>query len=116
MTARRALLLAGIAALLIGVIGLLLPVSTSDGNGASIGCGNGVAADLSAARQANDTSVASVPILNQVIPHADYVAQCQSEVSGRRAWTIPVAVLGLLLAGGSLFIGERSALDGRQRR
>lgn len=116
MTARRALLLAGIAALLIGVIGLLLPVSTTDGNGGNIACGNGIAADMSAAREANSSSVAGVPILNQVVPHADYVAQCQSEVSGRRAWAIPVAVLGLLGAGGSLFVGDRGGSEVRPFR
>lgn len=94
--------------LLIGVVALLLPVSTSDGNGGSIACGNGVSADLSGARNANSTSVAGVPILNQVVPHADYVAQCQSAVSGRRAWSIPVAVFGLLAAAGSVLAEGRS--------
>ena len=103
-------LIAGVVALLIGVIALLMPVSTSDGNGGSISCGNGVAADLSAARDANNTSVAGVPILNQVVPHADFVAQCESALSARRAWSIPVAVIGLLVAGGSMFVGDRSAV------
>lgn len=113
MTARRVVLLAGIAALLVGVIALLMPVSTSDGNGGSIACGNGLSADMSSAREANNSSVAGVPILNQVVPHTDFVAQCQSEVSGRRAWAIPVAVLGLLVAGGSMFVSDRA---GAQRR
>ena len=113
MTARRVVLLAGIAALLVGVIALLMPVSTSDGNGGSIACGNGSSADMSSAREANNSSVAGVPILNQVVPHTDFVAQCQSEVSGRRAWAIPVAVLGLLVAGGSMFVSDRA---GAQRR
>lgn len=113
MTARRVVLLAGIVALLAGVIALLMPVSTSDGNGGSIACGNGLSADMSSAREANNSSVAGVPILNQVVPHTDFVAQCQSEVSGRRAWAIPVAVLGLLVAGGSMFVSDRA---GAQRR
>lgn len=108
MTSRRVVLLAGAAALLIGLIALLVPVSTSDGKGGSIGCGNGLSADLSAARNANDSSVAGVPILNQVVPHTDFVAQCQSAVSTRRAWSIPVAVIGLLAAGGSALVGGRS--------
>ena len=109
MNARRVVLLAGVAALLIGVIALLIPVSTSDGNGGNINCGNGLSADMSAARQANDRSVAGVPILNEVLPHTDYVEQCASEVSGRRAWTVPLAVVGLLVAGGSMFVGDPSA-------
>ena len=92
MTVRRLVLAIGAVLLAVGLIALLVPVSTSDGNGGSIGCGNAVSADLSAAREANSKTVANVPILNQVVPHNDYVAQCQSAVSQRRAWSIPVAV------------------------
>lgn len=102
--------MAGVAALLIGVIALLLPVSTSDGSGGSISCGNGLSADFAGARDANNRGVAGIPILNQVVPHTDFVAQCQSEVSGRRAWSIPVAVLGLLVAGGSMLVPDRRAV------
>lgn len=113
MNGRRVVLLAGLAALLIGVIALVAPVSTADGSGGKINCGNGIAADMTAAREANESSVAGVPILNQVIPHADFVEQCSSEISGRRAWAIPLAVVGLLMAGGSLFAGDRTGA--RQR-
>ena len=108
MNTRRIVLIVGAVALLIGFIALLVPVSTSDGNGGRINCGNGLSSNLSAARDANNNSVASVPILNQVVPHNDYVAQCQSELSGRRAWTIPLAVLGAVAAGGSLLIGPEA--------
>ena len=107
MTVRRLVL--GIAAVLlaVGVIALLVPVSISDGNGGSIGCGNAVAADLSGAREANSKTVANVPILNEVVPHTDYVAQCQSSVSQRRAWSIPLAVIGVLGVAGALLVGNR---------
>lgn len=98
----------GAVALLIGFIALLVPVSTSDGNGGSINCGNGLSSDLSAARDANNNSVASVPVLNQVVPHDDYVAQCESGLSGRRSWAIPLAVVGALAAGGAMLIGGRT--------
>lgn len=116
MNARRLVLLAGVAALLIGVIGLLMPISVSDGNGGNVNCGNGIATNLSAARDANNRSVAGIPILNQVVPHTDFVGQCESAVSGRRAWTIPLAVLGLLAAGGSVFAGTRAATGGYPAR
>ncbi|MCV7051359.1 aminopeptidase [Mycobacterium heidelbergense] len=115
MTARRLIIAVGAALLLAGVIGLLVPVSVSDPNGNSISCGNGVAADLSAARSANDKNGANIPILNQVLPHTDYVAQCQSAVSGRRMWTIPLAVVGVVAVGGALLVrrsaGTGSGLD-----
>ncbi|BBZ76088.1 hypothetical protein MANY_14250 [Mycolicibacterium anyangense] len=111
MTVKRLVLLVGVVLFVVGVIALLVPVSTSDGNGGSIGCGNAVSADLSAAREANSKTVANVPILNQVVPHADYVAQCQSAVSQRRAWSIPVTVIGVLVAGGALLVGGRRGVS-----
>ncbi|BBX08046.1 aminopeptidase [Mycolicibacterium aichiense] len=108
MSVRRVVLLVGAVLLVVGVIAMLVPVSTPDGNGGSIGCGNAVSADLSSARAANDKNVvANVPILNQLVPHTDFVAQCQSSVSQRRSWSIPVAVIGLLVAGGSLLVSSR---------
>ncbi|OBG31091.1 aminopeptidase [Mycobacterium alsense] len=107
MTVRRLIVAAGAALLLAGIIGLLVPVSVSDGNGNSVSCGNGIAADYSSARNANDKSGANIPILNQVLPHNDYVAQCQSSVNGRRSWTIPLAVIGIVAVGGALLVGRR---------
>lgn len=108
MAVRRLVLLVGAILLVAGVIALLVPVSTSDGNGGSIGCGNAISADLSQARQANDKGVvANVPILNEIVPHTDFVAQCQSAVSSRRAWSIPLTVIGVLVTAGSLVVGGR---------
>jgi hypothetical protein len=112
MAVRRLILGVGAVLLLAGIIGLLVPVSISDGNGHSIGCGNAVATDLSAARNANNSSVAGVPVLNQIVPHTDYVAQCQSSVGGRRAWTIPLSVVGIIAIGGTLLTGRRGAASG----
>ncbi|ORV88884.1 aminopeptidase [Mycobacterium interjectum] len=104
MTVRRIIIAVGAVLLLAGIIGLLVPVSVSDGNGNSVSCGNGIAVDLSSARNANDKNGANIPILNQVLPHTDYVAQCQSSVNGRRSWTIPLAVIGVVAIGGALLV------------
>lgn len=106
MNARRLILFAGAVLLVAGVIALLVPVSIT-GNGKSIGCGNAVAADTSQAESANGQTVADVPILNQIVPHTDYVAECQHAVSSRRSWSIPLAVIGVLLVAGS-FVAPRS--------
>lgn len=108
MTLRRLIIGLGGVLLLAGVIGLLTPVSISDGNGNSISCGNGLATDLSAARSANEKSVANIPILNQIVPHTDYVAQCQSSVGSRRTWTIPLAVIGVAAIAGALLVRSRT--------
>jgi hypothetical protein len=99
----------GAVLLLAGIIGLLVPVSVSDGSGNSVSCGNGIAMDLSSARNANDKNGANIPILNQVLPHTDYVAQCQSSVNGRRSWTIPLAAIGVVAIGGALLVGRQGA-------
>lgn len=110
MTVRRLILGVAVVLLLAGVIGLLVPVSVSDGSGNSLGCGNAVAADLTAARNTNDKSVASIPIVNQLVPHTDYVAQCETALGSRRVWTIPLTVVGILGVAGALLMRRERAL------
>jgi hypothetical protein len=105
---RWLILLVGATALIAGVIGLLVPVSVPGPDGGSIGCGSAVVQDLSAARQADSTNIANLPILEQFIPHTDYVTQCESAVSQRRAWTIPVTVVGLVVVAGAFFVRGRT--------
>ena len=80
MNAQRLILLLGAVVLIAGVIALIVPVSIT-GDGQSIGCGNAVAADSSEADTANGKTVANVPILNQIVPHTDYVAECATRPS-----------------------------------
>ena len=108
MILRRLILLVGAVALIVGVIGLLMPVSVPGPDNGSIGCGNALVQDSSAAREADNNNPANLPVLNQIIPHTDYTAQCQSAVSGRRAWTIPVTIVGLVVIAGSFFVGGRA--------
>jgi hypothetical protein len=114
MTVRRLIIAVGVVLLLAGVIGLLVPVQVSNSNGGTVSCGNGIASDLTGARQANDSSVANIPVLNQIVPHTDFVAACESSLSSRRAWTIPLTLLGLVAIGGSLLVrrtrGERAGV------
>jgi len=108
MSVRRMILLGGVILLLVGAIGLLAPLSASTNDGKEIGCGSGLFQDLDEARSANASSVAGVPILNEIVPHTDYVALCESELSGRRTWSIPVAILGIVVAASSLAVRGRS--------
>jgi hypothetical protein len=110
VTLRRMVLVIGAVVLVVGIIGLLVPISVSDGNGGSLGCGNAAVSNLSNAREANNKSVASIPILNQIVPHTDFVAECQSALSSRRSWAIPVTVIGALAVVAAFFVrGRRSA-------
>ncbi|TRW88973.1 aminopeptidase [Mycolicibacterium sp. 018/SC-01/001] len=107
MNLRRMVMLAGAIVLLVGVIALLVPVSVPGPQG-NIGCGNAVASDLSQAQSVDNGNVANLPVLNEIIPHKDFVAECQSALSSRRSWSIPVAVVGVLVLAGSFFVGGRS--------
>jgi hypothetical protein len=109
VTTKRLIVLVGAVLLVAGVIALLVPVSVSNGNGGNVGCGNAVASDLSGARSENSNGVANIPILNQVVPHTDYVAECESSLSSRRTWSIPLAVVGLIGVAGGLLAGGRRA-------
>ncbi|BBZ40125.1 aminopeptidase [Mycobacterium conspicuum] len=111
MNVRRLIMVAGAVLLLAGVIGLLVPVSVPDGNNGSIGCGNGLASNLQSARSANDKTGANIPIVGQLVPHTDYVSECQSSLSTRRSWSIPVAVIGLVVVVGAAL----PELQGRRR-
>lgn len=95
---RRFIGAVGWAVLCAGVIALLAPVAIPGGDGGSIGCGNGVAADISAALDANAHSVATVLVASQAAPHTNYVARCQSSVSSRRAWAVALVAIGLMAA------------------
>jgi hypothetical protein len=113
VTLRRLVLVVGAVVLVVGIIGLLVPVSVSDANGGSLGCGNAAISNLSSAREANSKSVANIPILNQIVPHTDFVAACQSALSGRRSWTIPVIAIGAIAVIGAFFVrGGRPAGSG----
>lgn len=102
MTVKRLIMAIGAVLLLAGVIGLLVPVEVSNSNGGTVPCGNGIATDLSGARAANDRNGANIPILNEIIPHTDFVAQCESSVSSRRMWAIPLTLLGIVAIAGPL--------------
>lgn len=109
MDIRKVLLFAGVVALIAGVIGLLVPVSITGDDGQSIGCGNAIVADQSAARTQDDKRGASIPVIGPVLSGgSEYVNRCQSEVTGRRAWAIPVAALGALVIVGALVMGGRT--------
>lgn len=113
MTARRLAMLIGAIILIIGVIGLLVPVSVSDDDGKSVGCGNALVSDTSAARDATNEGVGGVPVLNELVPHTDFVALCNDAVSSRRSWTIPVTVVGAVVILGALLIrGRRRGAPG----
>ncbi|HEY7052821.1 MAG TPA: aminopeptidase [Mycobacterium sp.] len=117
MNARILVLVVGAGLLIAGVIGLLVPVSASSNN-ESVGCGVPIAGgDLTQAQEkdknlgntaANVANDLGAPGVANSIPQTHFVAACQSGVSTRLSWSIPLAVVGVLVIGGALLVGRRS--------
>lgn len=116
MNLRRVIVLVGAVVLLVGVIALLVPVSIAGPDGQKISCGNAIAADDSAASQANandPNQLKNLPIIDELTEDPpDYVAQCHSAVGDRRTWAIPVAIVGLVVLVGGFLVGGRTARAG----
>lgn len=112
MILRRTVLFAGVVALIVAVVGLLVPVSVSP-EGATVGCGSAVAPDLSTARANDDRSAANMPILGEVVVDTNYTRLCQMDLDDRRIWTITLAAAGFLAVVGALALG---ALSNRRSR
>ncbi|KUI35791.1 aminopeptidase [Mycobacterium sp. IS-1590] len=116
MNLRRLLVLVGAVVLLVGVIALLVPVSISGPDNQKISCGNAIAADDTAASQANSNDpnqLKNLPIIDELTADPpDYVAQCHSAVGDRRTWAIPVAIIGLVVLVAGFLVGGRTARAG----
>lgn len=99
MIVRRSVLAIGVVALLVGVVGLLSPVSISPGL-TPVRCGSAVSPDLAGARQQapgeTQTSPEVPPYDSEWVGDVDYAQLCDKEISDRRAWTITVTVVGVL--------------------
>jgi hypothetical protein len=75
----------------IGLVALHFPVflDAYDQWGWQIKCGTGYSTNLIQAQIANPT-----------LPQNNFVEQCQSALAMRRAWTIPIALVGWLILSG----------------
>ncbi|MGH3556361.1 MAG: hypothetical protein ACRDTK_02420 [Mycobacterium sp.] len=98
-------MLIGIALLATALVALCFPVhlSTYDRYGIQLKCGNGYHAELLQAtiddlgQDPQDPQAAPVNASGALRPSTNYVGQCKSAIAHRRAWTIPVAALGVLI-------------------
>lgn len=112
MFVRPIVLFVGVAALMVGVVGLLIPVSVSP-EVESVGCGSAIAPDLSAARANDDQSAANIPARGEVVVDTNYTRLCQLDLADRRIWTITLAAAGAIAIAGTLVLralaGRRSA-------
>lgn len=98
---------AGLVALLVGIVGLIAPVSVAN-EGRVIDCGSAIAPDLSAARAHDDSSAANVPVLGELVGDVNYTRLCEKDLEDRRLWTITLGAAGALAAAGAAAQGAWS--------
>lgn len=115
MKVRLIIVSVGVVALLIGIVGLLAPVSVSAGEGQVVSCGSAIAPDLSAARANDDASEANIPVLGEVIVDPNFVRLCEKDLEDRRLWTITLGAVGMLtvVAAGAQGAVSRRAKSAR---
>lgn len=104
----------GVVALLVGIVGLLAPVSAS-AEGKVIGCGSVIAPDLSAARANDDAHAANVLVLGELAADANYTRLCDMNLEDRRLWTITLGALGGLVAAAAVAQGVMSGRRAQAR-
>ena len=114
MLLRLIIVTAGVVALAVGIVGLLTTVAVSTGLQA-VDCGSALAPDLSAAKSRDDGNPANVPVLDGVVTDPDLTRLCQMNLEDRRLWTITLAAVGALTAGGALAHGALSRRSTKTR-
>lgn len=115
MILRRIVLFMGVVALIVGVVGLLAPVSVSP-ELQTVRCGSAVAPDLSAARAEDDRSAANLPVGGEIVADTNYTRLCQMDLSDRRIRTITLAVAGALAVTGAVVLAARAHRGNRGNR
>jgi hypothetical protein len=110
MKLRLVLVFAGVVALLVGVVGLVVPVSIS-ADRVDVSCGSAIAPDRSEARANDDASAANVPVADEVVTDVNATRLCTKDLEDRRLWTITLAAVGalaLLVAGAQAVLSRKA--------
>ena len=117
MGVRRVILLVGAVLLLAGIIALLTPVRISGPSG-NANCGMAISGgDLAEAQQKDNNAgnaAGGVPVIGPLVQsmapqtQTHYVADCNSAIDTRLAWSVPLAVVGALVTVGSFVIRDRT--------
>ncbi|MDY6998425.1 MAG: hypothetical protein SW019_17630 [Actinomycetota bacterium] len=114
MILRRSALAVGLVAVLVGIVGLLVPVSVSPGL-STVSCGSAVSPEPATAQEQapadTRTQPEAPPFYSEQVDNVDYAELCSDEISDRRAWTITVIVVGVLtlIAAAALAVRARRA-------
>ena len=110
MTPRTFVALIAAALFLAGGIALLSPVSIETGS-AAMPCGTAVSGDVGKAKAADQETVLKRTLSGgaAMFPKTDYIGDCRSALSTRRAWTVPLTVVGAVALLGAVAVRTRPA-------
>lgn len=96
--------LVALVALIVGFIAMNQSVSAPTNSG--ISCGTAMAENYSAARQKDQLNELTAT-MSRYQSLSDYEGECRSAISGRRMWSIPLTVVGLVVVIGAVVAGRR---------
>ncbi|MGW0161899.1 hypothetical protein ACWDUN_21570 [Mycobacterium sp. NPDC003323] len=99
----RWLFLCGVGAVLVGLVGLVTPVSVSPAL-AVVNCGSAAFPDLSEARNFETRDVVDLPVGDYIPADADYTELCRMDLEDRRLWTLALTGVGVLAGVSSLAV------------
>lgn len=86
----------GVVTLILGVVGLIAPVSVSP-EIRTVGCGSAVSPDLSEARANDDGVPTDIAMQDEVITGINYIELCRMDLKDRRILSITVTAAGVLI-------------------
>ncbi|MCV7267781.1 hypothetical protein H7I39_06310 [Mycobacterium doricum] len=115
MIVKRLTVMLGLVALVVGVVGLMTPVSVSPERQV-VDCGSAFAPDLSTAEALDDGNAANIPADGGLLVDVDYTEVCRAQLHDRRVWTVSLGVAGLAVIAVVALLGVRSRRRDRQDR
>lgn len=108
VTPRQFAIAVGLVLVLIGFLGLVLPIKVGDG----ISCGNAITGSSLHGDNADLGSQLAITLNGLDTEPTNYGQQCTDGISDRRMWALPVLGIGLIAAiGGAVVRREPSTTD-----
>lgn len=108
----RWMIFGGVIAVLVGMVGLVAPVSVSPALPV-VNCGSAAFPNLADARALDDGDASNVVVGEEVLVDTDYTRLCRMDLEDRRLWTVTLVGVGVLIAATGALGG---ALMRRSRR
>ncbi len=101
MQLRSFLIVLGVVGVVVGCLGLLLPINLANGS-SEFRCSQPFSLELSYAESLDRQNVYFGR------PPSDWVGECKSAATFRKAWGLPVTIIGAVLLAGAVLVRKPS--------